>query len=79
MSVAQLAGGKSPKTAVRAAKKDWLFRTSLIVFGVFALLALFGSFLTPYDPRELYVGDINGVGDLSHPMGTDDVGRDILS
>lgn len=79
MSVAQLAGGKSPKTAVRAAKKDWLFRTSLVVFGVFALLALFGAFLTPYDPRELYAGDINGVGSLNHPMGTDDVGRDILS
>ena len=79
MSVAQLTSGRPAKTAVRGAKKDWLFRLSIVVFSLVALCAAFGPLLTPYDPRELYSGDVNGIGSLLHPFGTDDVGRDILS
>ncbi|UOQ55951.1 ABC transporter permease [Leucobacter allii] len=79
MSVAQLAGGRVPRTARRAARKDWLFRTALVVFGIIAAAAVAGPWIAPYDPTELYVGDVNGIGSPAHPLGTDDVGRDILS
>ena len=79
MSVAQLAGGTTPRVVARAARKDWLFRSALAVFGIVLIAALCGAWIAPYDPSELYTGDVNGIGSLAHPFGTDDVGRDILS
>ncbi|WP_336651770.1 MULTISPECIES: ABC transporter permease [unclassified Leucobacter] len=79
MSVAQLASGRAPRAAIRAAQKDWMFVTALAVFGVIALAAAIGPWIAPYDPTELYAGDVNGVVSAEHPFGTDDVGRDILS
>ncbi|MEJ6488931.1 ABC transporter permease [Leucobacter sp. USCH14] len=79
MSVAQLAGGRSPQTITQAARKDWLFRSAVAVFGIVLIAALVGPWIAPYDPSELYTGDVNGIGSLAHPFGTDDVGRDILS
>ncbi|WP_053352018.1 ABC transporter permease [Leucobacter musarum] len=79
MSVAQLAAGRTPRAVQRAARADWLFRIALVVFGLVALAAALGPSVASYDPNELSVGDINGVGSLAHPFGTDDVGRDILS
>jgi peptide/nickel transport system permease protein len=47
---------------------------------LFLILALFGQALAPYDP---YAQDITGskllAPSLSHPMGTDELGRDLLS
>src|SRR5215218_7244770 len=52
----------------------------LIVVAVFFLLAIFGQALAPYDP---FAQDITGskllAPGLSHPMGTDELGRDLLS
>ena len=52
----------------------------LIVVVLFFLLAIFGQVLAPYDP---YAQDITGskllAPSLSHPMGTDELGRDLLS
>ena len=79
MSVAQIAAGRQPRAARRAAERDWTFRAALAVFGIVAIVAVAGEWLAPYDPTELYVGDVNGVASLAHPFGTDDVGRDILS
>ncbi|QZY51702.1 ABC transporter permease [Leucobacter tenebrionis] len=79
MSVAQLAAGRAPKAAIRAARKDWMFVSALAVFGVIAIAAVVGPWIAPYDHTELYVGDVNGIASISHPFGTDDVGRDILS
>ncbi|GAA2445105.1 ABC transporter permease [Agromyces soli] len=79
MSVAQIAGGAVPTVAKRAARRDWLFRGALVVFGLIALAALLGPWIAPYDSSALYVGPVNGASSLAHPFGTDDVGRDILS
>lgn len=79
MSVAQIANGRAPRAVTAAAGKDWLFRIALVAFGVVAFAAIFGQWLTPYDPGELYVGPVNGWPTLAHPFGTDDVGRDIFS
>lgn len=79
MSVAQLARGGVPRAARRAAERDWMFLVALAVLGVIALSAIVGPWIAPFDPDQLYVGDVNGVASLEHPFGTDDVGRDILS
>lgn len=79
MSVAQLAQGRVPKAAKRAAKRDSLYLASLAVLGIIVVAALAGPLLAPYDPNELYVGPVNGMISPAHPFGTDDVGRDILS
>jgi len=79
MSVAQLAGGRVSATARRAARRDGLFVAAAIVMGGIVLLALFGPLLAPYDPDQLFVGPENGPISAEHLMGTDDLGRDILS
>ena len=52
----------------------------LIIVVIFFILAIFGQALAPYDP---YAQDITGSKllppSLAHPMGTDELGRDLLS
>jgi peptide/nickel transport system permease protein len=52
----------------------------VIIVGLFLILALFGEWLAPRDP---YAQDIMGSKLLppsfEHPMGTDELGRDVLS
>ncbi|WP_194410525.1 ABC transporter permease [Microbacterium cremeum] len=79
MSVAQLAGGRVPVFARRVAVFDPLFIVAAIVMSVIVVLALFGPFLAPYPPDQLFVGPVSGAPSAAHPMGTDDLGRDILS
>lgn len=79
MSVAQLAGGRVPKFARRFSARDPLVIIAAAVMTGILIMALFGPLLAPYDPNELYVGAISGPPSLAHPMGTDDLGRDILS
>ncbi|HEY8588563.1 MAG TPA: ABC transporter permease [Naasia sp.] len=79
MSVAQLAQGRVPVAARSAATRDWLSVSALVVLALTVLGALVGPLLTPFDPLELYVGPVNGAPSATHPFGTDDLGRDILS
>jgi ABC-type dipeptide/oligopeptide/nickel transport system permease subunit len=79
MSVAQIARGSVPGVARRAARRDWVLLLALACFGLVVIAALFGPWLAPYDPDQLYVGPVNGAPSPAHPFGTDDVGRDILS
>ena len=52
----------------------------LIIVVIFFILAIFGQVLAPYDP---FAQDITGskllAPSLAHPMGTDELGRDLLS
>ena len=52
--------------------------TGLIITGAFLLLALIGQFWTPYVPTDMAYGRFQAPT-LSHPFGTDNFGRDILS
>jgi len=79
MSVAQLAGGRVPTFARRLAVRDPLLIAAGIVMVGILVMALFGPLLAPYDPNQLYVGPVSGPPSLEHWMGTDDLGRDILS
>ncbi|MGH1482284.1 MAG: ABC transporter permease [Geminicoccales bacterium] len=50
----------------------------LIVLGILAFCALFAPLLAPYDPNDMEYLMIDGPS-LAHPLGTDDLGRDLLS
>ena len=47
--------------------------------GFFLLLAIIGQFWTPYSPTEMNSMTVNMAPCFSHPLGTDNFGRDILS
>jgi len=51
----------------------------LAVLGAVALMAVFGPFIAPYDPLEQDLASRLLTPSWDHPMGTDDLGRDILS
>jgi peptide/nickel transport system permease protein len=50
----------------------------LIVFTLIGT-ALFGPYISPYDPLEIRVDEILQPPSLKHPLGTDLLGRDVLS
>lgn len=52
---------------------------SLIVIGCITFLAVFAPLLSPYDPFEINVERILLPPSLEHPLGTDLLGRDVLS
>ncbi len=62
---------------------------SLVIIGLFLIVALFAPYLAPYDPLELGWGNDSlppawvhtpaRSGVAEHPLGTDRVGRDLLS
>ncbi|MEE9181465.1 MAG: ABC transporter permease [candidate division NC10 bacterium] len=45
----------------------------------FVVIALFAPFIAPYDPTEIFVGERNEPPSAEHWMGTDRLGRDLLS
>lgn len=51
---------------------------SLAVIVVLIIISAFPQFFTPYNPHKI-VGPYWAPPSLSHPLGTDDVGKDVLS
>ena len=54
-------------------------RVGLAIVMAFLCLALFGAWLTPYDPFAIDVPARFQPPGLSHPLGTDNLGRDLFS
>ena len=50
----------------------------LIILGLFTLAAVFAPLIAPFDPNDMEY-DMIGAPSLAHPLGTDDLGRDLLS
>ncbi len=50
----------------------------VLILSLFVLAALFGPFLSPYDPNDMLF-EMMVPPSLAHPLGTDDLGRDLLS
>ena len=71
--------------SVAAAGARPLFQLSLMgkvgagILGFWILVALVGPFLAPYDPADFVSDDSFGPMSASHWLGTDYIGRDILS
>jgi hypothetical protein len=51
---------------------------SLIILCVLALAAILAPIIAPYDPQAI-AGDFSGVPNLKFLLGTDQIGRDVLS
>ncbi len=75
----------NPTTAVRVMRaprvrrSSWLFLSSVIVLGAVTLAAALAPFVAPYDPDAVDFMAFNGGPTAAHWLGTDGLGRDILS
>jgi peptide/nickel transport system permease protein len=63
----------------RIAIRSRLGAVSVSIIAVIVLLAIFGPLLAPYDPLAQSPTHILSAPSWSHWLGTDDVGRDVLS
>jgi len=67
---------RSRLAAVLAADRKAQF--GLLVLSVFLICAILASFIAPFDPNDMQF-DMMGGPSWEHPLGTDDLGRDLLS
>jgi peptide/nickel transport system permease protein len=72
---APAAGGA--KAQRRTARR--LLVVGLVLLAVLTLLAIFAPLIAPHDPEAVEVKRVLGAPDLSHPFGSDVLGRDVLS
>jgi peptide/nickel transport system permease protein len=63
----------------RILRRSKLAMAGLVLVGVLVVLAVVGPTIAPYDPNDLNVRERTLAPSLSHPFGTDDRGRDVLS
>ena len=64
---------------VRTLLETRLAGAGLVISGVLLLCALSAPLLAPYDPNEQDYLAITEPPSIVHPLGTDDIGRDVLS
>ncbi|UCE55144.1 MAG: ABC transporter permease [Desulfobacterales bacterium] len=67
------------KGAVRRLKKDKGAFIGCIIIAVLVILAIFAPLLTPYDPVKQDYDKLLLPPSSSHPLGTDQYGRDLLT
>jgi peptide/nickel transport system permease protein len=76
-----------PNEAVQRARENRLLATlqkdrkaqfGLVVLMLFIVGAIFAPWLAPNDPNEMTLDMMNPIS-MAHPLGTDDLGRDLLS
>jgi peptide/nickel transport system permease protein len=63
---------------LRFVAQDKKALAGLIVLAVLTVAAVLAPVITPYDPNAMLY-DMIGAPSLAHPLGTDDLGRDLLS
>jgi peptide/nickel transport system permease protein len=81
MDVAESAQPERPTqrwAALRFVARDKKALVGLIVLTILVVAAIFAPYLTPYDPNAQDFKMI-GAPSWAHPLGTDDLGRDLLS
>lgn len=66
-------------TVLRQAARTRLGPLGVVVMLVAIVVALFASVISPYDPLKQDLGNTLARPDRAHLMGTDNVGRDVLS
>lgn len=74
---------RAPESHLRAVwrrfKRNKLAMCGLVILTVFVLLSIFAPVLTPYDPNRADFRARNQPPSRAHWLGTDDMGRDILT
>src|SRR5690606_29064459 len=63
---------------LRFIARDKKALAGLIVLAALSLAALFAPLIAPHDPNDMMF-DMIGAPSFAHPLGTDDLGRDLLS
>ena len=66
------------QTVFRRFKRHRLAMVSLVIVVILGLAALLAPVIAPYDPDAI-VGNFSGAPDAEHWLGTDQIGRDVLS
>jgi peptide/nickel transport system permease protein len=56
-----------------------IVRLAVLVLVIFALLTAFANIVAPYDPNGQLLADSLSPPSLAHPLGQDNLGRDMLS
>jgi oligopeptide transport system permease protein len=67
------------RDAWRRLTRNRLAMGGLVIICVLLLVAAFADVLSPYDPARLFPGQSYAPPSAAHWLGTDDVGRDVLS
>jgi len=67
------------RDAWRRLLRNKLAVAGMIFIGFMILVAIFAHILSPYDPNRLFPGQSYARPNAGHWLGTDDVGRDVLS
>jgi peptide/nickel transport system permease protein len=60
-------------------KKNPLSVAGMIVILTLAGIAMFAPFIAPYEPTSIDVYNVLSAPSISHPFGTDELGRDVLT
>lgn len=79
MSAAEPSSSISGPNFLRRARRNWSFVIGSCIVLLFAAIALFGPWLAPYDPYQQRLAFSLETPSLAHPLGRDELGRDILS
>ena len=58
---------------------NWQLNTGVIVIGVIVLAAILAPLIAPYPPQEIDLEQVLAAPGSAHLLGTDGIGRDILS
>lgn len=77
--MSDLALAHRPTAAGRAAQLSWPGRIALVMVVAIAALAVLGPMISPYDPDAINLGNRLQPSSPEHWLGTDHLGRDILS
>jgi peptide/nickel transport system permease protein len=64
---------------MRRLQRQPLSAFAAVIVTILIFTAIFGSWLSPYDPNAIDMANRFASPSLVHPFGTDDFGRDILS
>ena len=67
------------RSALGRALAHPMFAAGLAIVGTISLAAILAPWLSPFDPTALDVDNILKAPSLAHPLGTDALGRDVLS
>ena len=67
------------QAVMRVLKKNSQLRMGVILLIVLLCVALFAPIIAPCDPYKLYDALVAGPGTPGHILGTDGLGRDVLS
>lgn len=67
------------QATIRVLKKNSQLRTGVILLIILLCVAFFAPILAPHDPYKLYDALVAKPGTAGHILGTDGLGRDVLS